>query len=100
MGVPGDDAELPLGEDAIGMVSEDPAPVVEPVVETLERRARGRARRATPEPEPEPQTEAEAEPEPEAEAEPEPAPKRPAKKGRRPSVPSWDEIMFGGGKPE
>jgi hypothetical protein len=29
----------------------------------------------------------------------EPAARRPAKKGRRPSVPSWDEIMFGGSTP-
>jgi hypothetical protein len=27
-------------------------------------------------------------------------PRKPARKGRRASVPSWDEIMFGGGKPE
>jgi hypothetical protein len=32
-------------------------------------------------------------------AEPE-QPRKPARKGRRASVPSWDEIMFGGGKPE
>ena len=41
-------------------------------------------------PEPEPATE-----EPAAEA---PEPRRPAKKRGRASVPSWDEIMFGGGK--
>ncbi len=116
VGTPGDDVELPLGEDAIGMVSDDPAPVPEPAVD--------------PDPEPEPTdeltedltataatvrtadadwiatqaSERPAEPEggtePEAEPEPEPAPKRPSKKSRRPSVPSWDEIMFGGGKPE
>ena len=104
VGFPGDDAELPLGEDAIGMVSDEPAPVVEPVAEagpeqvddtheltddlTEDLSATAAAVRAEPE--------AEIEPEPE----PEPAPKRPAKKSRRPSVPSWDEIMFGGGKPE
>jgi hypothetical protein len=39
-------------------------------------------------------------PEPEAEPAPEPA-RRPARKSRgRASVPSWDEIMFGGGKQE
>ena len=27
-------------------------------------------------------------------------PRRTSRKGRRPSVPSWDEIMFGGGKSE
>jgi hypothetical protein len=26
-----------------------------------------------------------------------PSPRRSAKRGRRASVPSWDEIMFGGG---
>lgn len=47
---------------------------------------------ATQQPEPEP------EPEPVEEAtEPEPA-KKPARKRGRASVPSWDEIMFGGGK--
>ncbi len=30
----------------------------------------------------------------------EPAPKKAARKGRRASVPSWDEIMFGGGRSE
>ena len=118
VGTPGDDAELPLGEDAIGMVTDDPAPMVDPVVDpdtvvdtvvetepeqvddtqeltddlTEDLSATAAAVRAEPEPI--------AEPEPEAEAAPEPAPKRPAKKSRRPSVPSWDEIMFGGGKPE
>jgi hypothetical protein len=38
-----------------------------------------------------------AEEEPAAEPE---APRRSSKKGRRASVPSWDEIMFGGGKRE
>jgi hypothetical protein len=57
------------------------------------------ARRLEPEPEPEP------EPQPEeasAEQEEKPAPqKRVAKKTRgRASVPSWDEIMFGGGRSE
>ena len=41
-----------------------------------------------------------AEEEPPAEEE-SPAPKKAAKKGRgRASVPSWDEIMFGGGRSE
>jgi hypothetical protein len=44
--------------------------------------------------------EPEKQPEPEAaeEQQPEPQPKKPARKGRRASVPSWDEIMFGGGR--
>jgi len=54
-----------------------------------------------PEPEPAPDPAAAAEPEPEPEPAPEPAAEaeqpRPRKKGRS-SVPSWDEIMFGGGK--
>jgi len=33
-------------------------------------------------------------------SEEEAAPRRASRKGRRPSVPSWDEIMFGGGKSE
>ena len=36
----------------------------------------------------------------EAEEHSEPAQKKPARKGRRASVPSWDEIMFGGGRSE
>ena len=44
-------------------------------------------------------SEPEGAPEPEGEA-PEPAAKKPSRKGRRASVPSWDEIMFGGGRSE
>lgn len=45
-----------------------------------------------------PESQAEPEPEAEPEAEQKPTPqKRPRKRGRA-SVPSWDEIMFGGGK--
>ncbi|WP_341231198.1 septation protein SepH [Nocardioides salarius] len=80
-----DDEELPLGEDAIGMVSPEPEPEPEPAPEPA------------PEPEPEPAPVAETEPEPE----PEPPVRRPVRKSRgRASVPSWDEIMFGGGKQE
>lgn len=44
---------------------------------------------------------AEDEPEPEPAPAPTRTPRRPARKGRgRASVPSWDEIMFGGGKAE
>ena len=120
----GDDDELPLGEDAIGMVSDDPArgrradrlrpmSATEDLTATAaavrgtgdadwiatqaserptpparaSRRARRAVRRAGPTAEPEPA------------AEPEP-PRRPRRRGRRASVPSWDEIMFGGGKRE
>jgi Protein of unknown function (DUF3071) len=83
--------ELPLGEslgdDAIDLVSEQPieafldteAPTDEQVVEQ-ESELRGEAADA-----------AAVEPEPEPEV------RRPAKKRGRASVPSWDEIMFGGG---
>ncbi|MBO9520499.1 MAG: DUF3071 domain-containing protein [Nocardioidaceae bacterium] len=51
-----------------------------------------------PEEAPEAEVEAEPEPEPEPGAQQEPAPEQPrAKKKGRSSVPSWDEIMFGGG---
>lgn len=86
------DEELPLGDqlgdDAIDLVSDHP---VEAFLE--------------PEPVEEPQPDAEPEPEPEVVAEeaepveePEAPTRRPVKKTRgRASVPSWDEIMFGGG---
>ena len=78
-----DDEELPLGEDAIGMVSPEPEPEPAPDPE--------------PEPEPAPVAETEPEPEPEPEVQPEPPVRRPVRKSRgRASVPSWDEIMFGG----
>ena len=82
--------ELPLGDDAIDLVSEpEPEPVVEPEPEPADllgrRTASGRgarrpgARRGAP-------------------AAQEPPARRPApKKKGRASVPSWDEIMFGCG---
>ncbi|HET9759632.1 MAG TPA: septation protein SepH [Nocardioidaceae bacterium] len=116
----GADEELPLGEDAIGMVNEAPADEA-----TEDLSATAAAVRATgdadwiatqaserPAPvelgsesdpevaEPEDATEvADEAAEEEPAAEPE-APRRSSKKGRRASVPSWDEIMFGGGKRE
>ena len=105
--------ELPLGADAIELVrSEEQEPELPPVrtVDLTDTAAKVRAvpppqrgRRAE---EPsfldsvlkEDEEETAAEPAAE-EATPEPAAKRPArKKGARASVPSWDEIMFGGGK--
>jgi protein required for attachment to host cells len=137
---PVDEDELPLGADAIELVSE-PAPQLvdepreapaEPAETTSRRRGgRGEDRFGADQPleaflavEPAPAEEAErrdaaadaaalddegaGEPDagqdaPEAVtgAEPEepPAPRRPVRKSRgRASVPSWDEIMFGGGK--
>ena len=122
------DEELPLGEDAIELVtgSEESSDAESTVdltataraVRTPENPPVSRpheddltagtgdadwiATQASDRPAAKPAAEAEPEPEPEPEAEPEPEPARkPARKGRgRASVPSWDEIMFGGGKQE
>jgi len=107
--VPSD--ELPLGDDAIEMVSDDEPT---PTGDLTDTAAKVRALEPPPKrpaaeepsffdtvlveeaPAREPAEAAEAEASP---AEDEPAAKRPArKKGARASVPSWDEIMFGGGK--
>ena len=117
----GTDEELPLGEDAIGMVNEVPAeaPADEPTEDLSATAAAVRATgdadwiatQASERPAPvelgsesdpdvaEPQDAETEEAEPDEAAEPE-APRRTSKKGRRASVPSWDEIMFGGGKRE
>ena len=128
----GADDELPLGEDAIGMVSEErateeatedlsataaavrvherstgPSAVDEPAAtgdaDWIATQASERLERVELGSESDPEV---AEPqavvpdtEPEQGEEPEP-PRRASKKGRRASVPSWDEIMFGGGKRE
>jgi hypothetical protein len=92
--------ELPLGEDAIDLVSEDPVdPAVPdslgseaPVEAYLDDEA-GVDDAEEPEPE---DDEPSDEPVDDARAD-EPA-GRPAKRKGRASVPSWDEIMFGGGK--
>ena len=127
----GADDELPLGEDAIGMVSEE-HPAEEPTEDLSATAAAVRAheRSTGPTAADEPAatgdadwiaTQASERPErvelgsesdpevaepqavdtedTEQAEEPEP-PRRAAKKGRRASVPSWDEIMFGGGKRE
>ena len=105
--------ELPLGVDAIELVSED-QPIEafltdEPPADETEQREQAADAAALdepadelageplvePTPEPAPEPAAEAAPEEEAPA------RRPVKKSRgRASVPSWDEIMFGGGKSE
>jgi hypothetical protein len=108
----GDD-ELPLGDDAIDLVSERPMeaflddqPLTEDTVRLDEEERREAAADAAAEdrevPEDvEEQAAPELEPEPEPEPAPEPPTRRPVKKSRgRASVPSWDEIMFGGGKQE
>jgi hypothetical protein len=118
------DDELPLGEDAIEMVAEEPAVAstqdVAPdeVAEissddaTEDLSATAAAVRATgdadwiatahpvqPEPvEPEPVELGSEADEPDGPTQDEPAPRRTSKKKSRASVPSWDEIMFGGKK--
>ncbi len=124
------DEELPLGEDAIELVNDPPAAAAQPSPEPSPHGdelldARGdadwMATQATDRParavEPASEDDAgapaapasapadeaaaeETEPEPVPEPEPEPV-RKPARKSRgRASVPSWDEIMFGGGKQE
>ena len=116
------DDELPLGEDAIEMVTEDPVapPVAEIPVEvaveiaedtTEDLSATAAAVRATGDAdwiaterptapavpdEPEPVELGSEADEPADEPAEDAAPRRPAKKKSRASVPSWDEIMFGG----
>ena len=73
----------------------------EPEVEAAPEPAAEKAPEPIPEVEPEPEPEAETGPEPEDEAVPEPKaeakpkPAAPARRNGRPSVPSWDDIMFG-----
>lgn len=112
--VPSDDQELPLGDDALELVAEpeptaerededesEPGPepaTDEPTADTLdlsETAAHVRAAGTDPAAE---QTESQPQDETEPE-EHEPPKRRQVKKTRgRASVPSWDEIMFGGGK--
>ena len=84
-----------LGDDAIEMVTEESGSLgaEQPVEAYLDDE---RPTRETPRVKDEPA--APAEPEPEPVAEEEPAPRKAAKRKGRASVPSWDEIMFGGGK--
>ena len=75
--VPSD--ELPLGDDAIEMVSGEDHTTTADLGDTPVASADEPAG---------------------ASAEDEPEARRPARKKARASVPSWDDIMFGGGKPE
>ena len=86
-----------LGDDAIEMVTEESGSLgaEQPVEAYLDDE---RPTRETPRVKDEPAAPAEPEPEPEPVAEEEPAPRKAAKRKGRASVPSWDEIMFGGGK--
>ncbi len=87
-----------LGDDAIEMVSEESGSLgaEQPVEAYLDDERPTRETPAVQEPTVEPAPEQEPAPEPAAEEEP-PARKVAKRKGRA-SVPSWDEIMFGGGK--
>lgn len=101
--VPAED-ELPLGEDALEMVHDDePQPEATPEVpqeaeagSALAEDSPFLARAFDRQNEPAAEPEAQAEDQPEPETQPEPEMKRPARKKGRASVPSWDEIMFGG----
>ncbi|HEU5455401.1 MAG TPA: septation protein SepH [Nocardioides sp.] len=98
--------ELPLGDDAIELVSEESGSLgaEQPVEAYLDDERPTRETPAVEEPpvEPEPAPEPAAREEPPTEEEPpadeEPPARKPAKRKGRASVPSWDEIMFGGGK--
>lgn len=99
--------ELPLGDDAIEMVTGEESPATpeettmelsetglgaeQPMEAYLDEQRGGDSADEPVEPRREPAAETPAEPP----AEPKP---KPAKKRGRASVPSWDEIMFGGGK--
>jgi hypothetical protein len=99
------DQELPLGEDAIGLVSEQPVeaflddePLTEPQVVAEEAGLRDEATEAAADDDAGPDEPHEHE---HGQHDHEPPSRRPVKKTRgRASVPSWDEIMFGGGKQE
>ena len=91
------DDELALGEDAIEMVADEES-ATETTMELGETPLGAEVGvEAYLDDEPSAPDAADPTDEPEAEAPVEPRPK-PAKKRGRASVPSWDEIMFGGGK--
>jgi hypothetical protein len=119
----GDDVELPLGDDAIDLVSPERPDQGDPTEDLSATAAAIRGtgdadwiatqaneRPAAPEaeePATEPAAEVDADAGPEPEAQPDTQPdaqpdtgRRGSKKKSRASVPSWDEIMFGGGKRE
>jgi hypothetical protein len=88
---------LPLGEDAIEMVAEDSAPAAVGTADWMATQASARPGEDPVEDPVELGSEAD---EPAEDETPAPVQPRAARKSRRPSVPSWDEIMFGGGKRE
>ncbi len=91
--------ELPLGEDAIGLVTDEPelpyqSGASDTTLDLTE--ALGTEPTDADAPEHDPAAAVEASPDADPAAD-EPPARRPARKGRgRASVPSWDEIMFGG----
>jgi len=100
--VPAD--ELPLGDDAIELVHEPEESAglgaEQPVEAFLDEPPTPdipAVRDDSPAADIDPEADAVPDPEPEADT---PRLRRPAKKRGRASVPSWDEIMFGGGKSE
>ncbi|MEQ6901435.1 septation protein SepH [Nocardioides sp. YIM 152588] len=83
--------ELPLGDDALDLATSEPTSATAPGAPAEPTEPRQPAAQAQPEVEPAPL-------EPTADGEPDVRPRRtPPKKRGRASVPSWDEIMFGGG---
>jgi hypothetical protein len=86
--------ELPLGEDAIDLVSDDPGAGAD---EVASLGAEAPVEAYLDEPEPLTRT-SEIERVQDDDADRENPPARPARRKGRASVPSWDEIMFGGGK--
>lgn len=98
------DSELPLGDDVISMVSDETASVgneqpLEAYLDDDRPTAETPAvRHDVPESDPVDEVDEadQAATESEEDPAPEPAPRKPAKKRGRASVPSWDEIMFGG----
>ena len=96
--------ELPLGDDAIELVSEESGSLgaEQPVEAYLDDERPTRETPAVEEPPVEPAAPEPTAQEPPTEEEPpadeEPPARKPAKRKGRASVPSWDEIMFGGGK--
>jgi Protein of unknown function (DUF3071) len=93
--------ELPLGDDAIEMVNQESGSLgaEQPVEAYLEDEPPTRETPAVEdEPAVEPMATQEPEPEPEPSGEEEAPARKAARRKGRASVPSWDEIMFGGGK--
>lgn len=93
-----EDDELPLGEDAIELVSEDQAhdaagPIAIGDADWIATQASERPAREAP-------VELGSEADGSDLDGHDETPHRTSRKNRRPSVPSWDEIMFGGGKRE